>query len=715
MENQNILIEKRRSAKSKITRTQNYISKFDSELSISELNARKQLLNDAFNKYNEAQDELEMINLDEFEGDRDEIETQYCKILSTIDNLLAGCRQRLTTEENITDQLKQFWEIEELNERCILSQEELRAEDIFEQNVSRDSNGRFEVALPFRSDPRISLGSTYSQAYKRFMNLEKRLTNNKKLAADYDNFIREYIRLGHATKIDKIENRNLDKHNYYYLPHHAIVREASLTTKLRVVFDASAKSSNGLSLNDILLPGPRLQKDLFTILIRFRTHRFVFTADIVKMFRQIKIKSEHQDYQRILWREAPGMPVGCYKLNTVTYGTNCAPYLAMKCLEKLAIDYNEIYPKASKILQSDCYVDDIISGADTLQEAKLLITEINNLLAEGGFELHKWSSNNIELINDKNIGENINVGFDKEKIIKTLGVIWQPTSDNFKIYNNVLAIDNIQTKRKTLASIASIFDPLGFITPVVITSKLIMQQLWRENKDWDEPVTENLLKSWQLFSKQLEILQQLTIPRQLNLFKTIEKRSIHGFADASMKAYGACLYLCVTYQDGTCSSKLICSKSRVAPLKQITLPRLELCAALLLARLFNKVSHSLEYVIKENVLWSDSSITLSWLNSEPCTWQIFVANRVSEIQKLTSHATWKHVPSKENPADLISRGITPLELQNSALWWNGPDWLANSNNWPKKFTIPDNIELPDKRKLVVTLVATQKKLFSFNL
>ncbi|XP_026476540.1 uncharacterized protein LOC113382252 [Ctenocephalides felis] len=254
-----------------------------------------------------------------------------------------------------------------------------------------------------------------------------------------------------------------------------MVRDASLTTKLRVVFDASAKSSNGLSLNDILLPGPRLQKDLFTILIRFRTYRYVFTADIVKMFRQIKIKFEHQDYQRFLWREAPGIPVGCYKLNTVTYGTNCAPYLAMKCFEKLAIDYNEIYRKASKILQSDCYVDDINSGADTLQEAKLLITEINNLLAQGGFELHKWSSNNIELINDKNIGENINVGFDKENIIKTLGVIWQPTSDNFKIYNNVLAIDNIKTKRKNLASIASIFDPLGFITPVV-NSKLIMQQ-----------------------------------------------------------------------------------------------------------------------------------------------------------------------------------------------------------------------------------------------
>ncbi|XP_011858842.1 PREDICTED: uncharacterized protein LOC105556362, partial [Vollenhovia emeryi] len=256
-----------------------------------------------------------------------------------------------------------FWTQEETPGTPQLSEEERKCEQLFKTTFKRDETGRFLVRLPARTD--VRLGNSREFALKRFISLERRLARDPDLRLEYCKFMQDYLSQGHMTLVED-ENQ---KSEHYVLPHQAVVRPDSVTTKLRVVFDASAKTTANTSLNDKLIAGPNLQGNLISIILRFRTYEHVVTADIASMFRQILVAEEDRSLQQILWRSNPEEPVRRYQLNTVTYGTNCAPYLAIRCLRQIAEDDGGDLPQAAHAIIEDCYMDDVLSGARTVEEA----------------------------------------------------------------------------------------------------------------------------------------------------------------------------------------------------------------------------------------------------------------------------------------------------------------------------------------------------------
>jgi len=197
----------------------------------------------------------------------------------------------------LDDVVQRFWETEELPTRKILSPEEEECEGHYKRTVKRLSSGHYSVGLPF-NEQRTRLGESYGIALRRLQSLERRLTTNPRLYEDYRHFLCEYESLGHMTEV-----KEANMQEGYFLPHHPVLKESSVTTKLRVVFDASAKTTSGFSLNDVLLTGPVVQQNLFDIVLRFRLRTIVFTADIQKMYRQVFIHPEDRGWQKILWRD----------------------------------------------------------------------------------------------------------------------------------------------------------------------------------------------------------------------------------------------------------------------------------------------------------------------------------------------------------------------------------------------------------------------------
>lgn len=486
-----------------------------------------------------------------------------------------------------------------------------------------------------------------------------------------------------------------------YLPHHCVQKLSSTTTKLRVVFDASSKTSSSLSLNDVQFVGPVIQRDLFTLLLNFRSHTYALTADCEKMYRQVLLSDEDKNYHRILWRSNPDEEIQCFVLNTVTYGTASASFLATRALKQLSLIYENEYPTACNVIRNSFYMDDFLTGAETLEDLLNIKRDISSILERGGFNLRKWTSNHLSVISSTPN----DIPFGKTENQATLGVIWNPSLDVLKYSIGFLGKSTSVTKRTILSIASQIFDPLGLLSPIIIVAKLIIQRLWQLKLSWDEAVPLELLTSLNKFCDQLAVINSLEIPRHvlLSCSRVVE---LHGFADASQKAYGACIYVRSVNSSGEVRTRLLCSKSKVAPIKSITLPRLELCACLLLANLSSKVKNNLDFEVHSCFFYSDSTIALSWIKSEPQKWKIFIANRVAEIQELTDINEWYHVRSGDNPADLVSRGVEPNTLRDSSLWWLGPPWLLlSSAEKPVSDFNFDEIDDTEVRSKSVTLVS----------
>ncbi|UYV80105.1 hypothetical protein LAZ67_18001717 [Cordylochernes scorpioides] len=270
----------------------------------------------------------------------------------------------------------------------------------------------------------------------------------------------------------------------YYLPHHPVIKEKGCTTKLRVVFDASAKTDSGLSLNDALIPGPNIQQDLFHIILRFRIHPVAINADIAKMYRQIRISQEDSEFQRIVWRNDPHEKIKDYWLETLTYGTSCAPILATRFIKKLALDEQ-------------------ITGTCSVDEGKNLVQELYGLLSAGGFELR---------------------------------LQWQPRTDGFTFKGIALPL-NSMTKRGILSQVAKIFDPLGWISPFTTTIKLILQELWKTGLEWDDPIPEELRRKLTLINQDLSSLEHIQIPRCVVPDYHMFRSMTHGLAEQHFTSY----------------------------------------------------------------------------------------------------------------------------------------------------------------------------------
>lgn len=419
--------------------------------------------------------------------------------------------------------------------------------------------------------------------------MEKRFQKDPLYFIEYKNFIDEYLSLNHGKFVPlDIKSNNSFK---YFLPHHAVIREHSTTIKLRVVFDGSCSTTTKASLNDIIYKGYQVQPDLFDILARFRSYKYVLTSDIQKMFRQILVNPSQTFLLNILWRESPNEPIQCIELQTVTFGTNCAPYLATRVLYEIAQNNKTNYPLASQAILHQCYVDDILAGTDELSELENLYDELNSILNAHGFTLHKWCSNTqdfLKLISQETIDE-YKISFD-DNPNKVLGLIWNPILDYLSLTIPSITFSGPFTKRKILSIIAQCYDPLGLLTAVIVIGKLIVQKLWISKIDWDTEIKdESLINDWKRFIENLHLLSQLKIPRYLFSCQTIQKVEVHGFADASTQAYAACVYFRTFYMNGDISVQLVSAKSKVAPIKVVSLPRLELCAMLLLSNLVQKL------------------------------------------------------------------------------------------------------------------------------
>lgn len=583
----------------------------------------------------------------------------------------------LTLDNSLNKTMLKFWEIENLPDVAMLSPEDIECENIFKKTVYRNTYGRYVVSLPFKTEQNF-VGSR-EIALRRLYSLERKLAQNPPISEAYTNFMQNYLDSGHMEIVQRPKN-----FDGYYIPHHCVVRPESTTTKLRVVFDASCRDANGVSLNDCLLVGPKLQKDIVILLSHFRLHKIVFTADIKQMYRQILVQPSHCDYQRIVWRSSPDQPVQDFRLKTVTYGVSSAPFLALRTINQLASDEAVNFPLAAEVLKSDIYVDDIVSGSPSIEVALATQQQLIELFAKGGFELRKWAANHPNLL--KHLSEDqsqIPIPFDNDIAVKILGLQWIPATDSFSY--SVCTFSSNCTKRSLLSDIARLFDPLGFLSPLIMVAKSIIQQLWSLGLDWDDKVPEAIERVWARFQSEMWLISHLTIPRNLNL-NSLAFYELHLFCDASEKGYAAVAYLRI-HCGSTVNVQLLMAKSKVAPLKTISIPRLELCGAFLLAKLVATLRqiYSDELTFTRIVAWTDSIVSLSWIKTVPHRLKTFVANRVSYIQEVLHPSSWNYVPSTDNPADCASRGLFASELVEHLLWWNGPKWLLlDSENWPSQ-------------------------------
>ena len=575
------------------------------------------------------------------------------------------------SDECLNKTLTEFWKIEDVNREIKPIDSEDQCERYFLDNTKLLDNGRIEVKLPFKQTP-PNLGESREICTKRFLSLERRLSNDNELREKYIEFMRNYLQSGHMVEIKPSFNDEGFGSNCY-LPHHGVLQRSGNKSKLRVVFDASCKTGNKVSLNDELLGGPNIHLRLDDILVRFRLNRFAFSADIEQMYRQILVAPEDRPYQRIVWRENPKMPLKQFELVTVTYGTASAPFLARRSLLWLADRFRNEFPAAADIITNNTYMDDSFAGGDSLEEALLQKNELISLLKIGGFKLRKWVANKPELLSeipkeDWNIPSSIII--EEEGSTKTLGLWWQPWEDFFH-FKIKLCESITHTKRALVSEIARVYDPLGFISPVIINLKILLQDVWLEKVDWDSELSEKISKKWFEIRKDLPHIEDLRIPRFLG-----ERGDLYliGFSDASQRAYAATVYSLV--RTSPPNVMLLSSKTKVAPLKPVTIARLELCGAQLLTRLMKKLASTLNVDEGKCFCFCDSSIVLNWLSSYPQRWKPFVANRVNDIQETLPNCKWQYVNTKENPADVASRGCSSSYLLKHNLWWKGPPWLS---------------------------------------
>ncbi|KAL0829476.1 hypothetical protein ABMA28_004238 [Loxostege sticticalis] len=572
---------------------------------------------------------------------------------------------------------ERFWEIENVPDRKHFSPDDEACEKIFKASYSRDDTGRYTVTLPFKQDP-SELGNSYHIAKRRLLILENKLDSSD-LRPDYNNTIQTYIDQGYLSKVENPDSNS----NAYYMPHRAVYRPERATSKTRVVLDAGCKTSSGKSLNDLLYVGPNLQSHIFDLLLDLRMFPIALNADIEKMYFQVKLAPEHQPFQRILFRFDPKSKIDVYQFNRVCFGVSSSPYLAMRVVHQLAADSRErgMYPLAAYEAVNHMYMDDYVCSLPSIEVAKNTYQQMVDMFKSGGFNLLKWISNSEELMSQipssHKSSSAINFDSDSNAATKIVGMRWQPHDDYFSFHVN-FDIPEKCTKRSILSITARLFDPIGVISPIVSFMKVLVQECWKLQLDWDDDVPDFIENKWKQFNSELSLLQSIKIPRHIGITLNLNVTLI-GFADASEKCYGACVYIRVDddIDSNAHSVQLLTAKSKVSSPNK-TLARLELCAALLLAKLIDSVRsvYSKRCNISNIYAFSDSTVTLTWIHSPAYKFHTFVANRISLINEYLPASHWFHVRGIENPADIVSRPVTPKSLVDNALWFHGPQWLS---------------------------------------
>ena len=607
------------------------------------------------------------------------------------------------------DLLRRFWEIEETTgHESNTSLEERSVIQHFEKNHRRAPDGRFMVPLPKKAHAPL-LGESRSHAVRRFLSLERSLCAKDEFES-FDSVMQEYFDMKHAEPVPAVD---LEKPpcNTFYLPMHAVKKESSTTTKIRAVFDASAKSSSNVSLNDILLVGPTVHSLLIDVLLRFRLHRIALTADVSKMYRAIELEGSDRDLHRFVWRSDPDEPLKDYRMTRVTFGVSASSFAANMSVKRNAMDHALEFPKAANVVETAFYVDDCLTGANSVEEAIDLHQQLLHLFAKGGFLLRKWNSSDPNVLNhiepeyrDTQSTHHIPT---PDEYTKTLGIEWNANLDHFRLTVASLQETDNMTKRALVSDIAKTFDVLGWFSPSTIKAKILLQRVWESKIGWDDLLPQAIHQSWLQWRAELHLLTKRHVPRcYYPKHADVVSIQLHGFCDASEDAHAGVVYFRAQDRLGNVYISLVISKTKVAPIKRLTIPRLELCGAKLLTQLLHHTQQALSVPTESVFAWTDSTIVLSWLIGNPCRFKTFVGNRVSHIMQLIPPDRWNHVRSPENPADCASRGLFPSELLDHGLWWNGPDWLRlPSSDWPTQSSLPSEFLAEEERGICLHTMA----------
>lgn len=336
-------------------------------------------------------------------------------------------RINMITNEALADQLKSFWEMEEVRpHNKNWTPDEQDCYDYFMKNVSREKDGKLLMRIPFKIDPKSEnfLGDSLENAKRRFLQLERRFERNPSFKEEYTKCINEYITLGHAIKVPMSSYSHV-------IPHHAVIKESSLTTKLRTVFDASAKTTNGYSLNDRMHVGPKILEELWAVLLRWRLGKYALTSDIEKMYRQFWVHPDDAKFQQILWRNATTNELELYELRTVTFGTTTAPFMAIQGIHIIADEIESTNPELSETIRKAFYVDDCLKSVDTIQEAVELKSNLSKTFGSYGLNLRKWNSN-VEILSTQEV---VDLKTHPDGHCTALGMQWNTKSDelSFKV------------------------------------------------------------------------------------------------------------------------------------------------------------------------------------------------------------------------------------------------------------------------------------------
>lgn len=573
----------------------------------------------------------------------------------------------------------------------IESDDDVRARRLLEVTTTRTTD-RFQTGLLWKED-HVNLPDSFNMAVRRLSGVETKMSRDPDFAAEYKKIIDSYVQKGYARKLSTHE-ANLKDSRTWYLPHFAI-RNPNKPGKLRLVFDAAAEV-RGVSLNSALLTGPDLNIPLTRILFRFRIGLVGVTADIREMYHQVNIQSSDQNSQRFLWRNGDAScPPEVYTMQVMTFGATCSPSSAQYVKNLNAEDFSLTHPEAAKAIQESHYVDDFVSSFATTDEAVKISSEVVYIHKQGGFELRGFVSSHNEVLVALNAekGSTNPVSLEpKETADKILGMSWDTTSDCFlfetrfsRVSQAIITGLKIPSKREILSVSMSIFDPFGLLSNFTLVAKLILQDLWRQGATWDEPVSQSVNERWQAWRTEIPQTKFVRVPRcySPSIISSLNLQ-LHVFADASETAFAAVAYWRVPLHNGI-DVAFVAGKARCAPLQILSIPRLELQAAVLATRLMTEIRESHGLHIDRIFMWTDSQTVLQWVGSDQRKFKPFVAFRVAEIVESAPASWWNWVPTDLNVADEATRVKHPVKFDKESRWLLGPQWLRESEeNWPRQ-------------------------------
>ncbi|XP_069134375.1 uncharacterized protein [Argopecten irradians] len=532
----------------------------------------------------------------------------------------------------------------EVGER--FSQEDTQFLNLMEHIKQREDK-QLEMPLPFKKRPVLPDNKPLAEV--RLNHLKNKFKKDPKYFAHYQKFMKEILERGDAEVVDSDIKSREDDGNIWYIPHHSVYHPKK-PNKLRVVFDCSARYGD-CSLNDHLLTGPDLTNALAGVLCRFRKSPIGIMCDIEKTFHQFIVDVKDRDFLRFLWWES-------------------------------AKTQESELPIASSFIQRNFYVEDGLTSVETEDEAIQLVNDAQDLCANGGLRLHKFLSNNKRVVqavpvSERAVGVSLDLTLDPLPVERALGVQWCVECDTFKFQISVR--NEVPTRRTMLSIVASVFDPLGFLSPFTLRGKQILQEMCRNGVGWDDPLPNCSQPQWEAWIKDIQNLSQVNIPRCLkpSWFGIPTVVELHHFSDASSIGYGQCSYVrLVNNTEVHCA--LVASKARVTPVKVVTIPRLELTAAVLSVKMSIFLKNELDLYVNNEYFWTDSRVVLGYINNEARRFQVFVANRVQMIRDATEPQQWRYIDTKDNPADHASRCLTASEIVNST-WLTGPPFLWQPN------------------------------------